>query len=513
MATQSQNPAAGSQNARYRITPGSAFASYWKVAAGVGAVSLLAAGAGAATDPKRFAFSYLFAFFCFLTVGLGSLFFVLMQHLTGAHWSVSVRRIAEFYASGLVAFVPLVLPVIIFGSTLYPWMTAGHGGEHGAPAHEKGGKEEHHGSLGGLFEKTAIAAQHGQHAGDGTGKGPDEHHAAKGAQEGDHGGGKGLGDGSGKGGGDGSGSKSGHEAGTHPGNHGAMQAALDNAHHEEHARLLAWKGPYLNHVFWLTRAFFYVVLWSVVSLQYFLNSKRQDLSRSHANTVWAQKMAPLATLGFGVTLTFAGVDWLMSLDPMWYSTMWGVYLFAGSMVAAFAALILTVNALKKAGYLGDAVTVEHFHDLGKFQFGFLAFWAYVTFSQFFLIWYSNIPEELTFFHRRWTENDGSWRLMSVSLVVGHFLVPFWMLMSRNVKRRVQLLAAGAVLIFAMHVLEIYWIVLPNFGNGAFAFHWLDVACFLGVGGAYLAVVFRAMASESLVPIGDPRLVRALHHET
>jgi hypothetical protein len=200
----------------------------------------------------------------------------------------------------------------------------------------------------------------------------------------------------------------------------------------------------------------------------------------------------------------------MSLDPFWYSTIFGVVIFACSAVVNMANLIVVTLILRNKGPLKDAVTVEHFHDMGKLMFGWLVFWAYVSFSQFFLIWYAGIPEEIAFFHRRWTDNAGTWKLLGIGLVAVKFAVPFWLVMSRNVKRRVGALAFGAVIILVMHVLEMYWYVMPNLG--AFAPHWLDIASLLGVGGIYLGAVLHAMAGNSLVPIGDPRLVRALKFE-
>ena len=229
-----------------------------------------------------------------------------------------------------------------------------------------------------------------------------------------------------------------------------------------------------------------------------------------AVAVLAKKFAPLATIGFTVALVLAAFDWLMSLEPVWYSTIFGVYVFAGCAVAHAAVAILLAMALQRAGLLQTSISVEHYHDLGKLLFGWLSFWAYITFVQFFLIWYANIPEELTFFHRRWTDNDGSWKVVSTSLFLLHFLLPFWLLLSRNAKRSPTLLAFGAAVVLALHVVDIYWIVLPNIG--ALAPSWLDVTCFLCVGGVYGALVLWSMENHALVPLGDPRLPRSIAFE-
>jgi len=157
-----------------------------------------------------------------------------------------------------------------------------------------------------------------------------------------------------------------------------------------------------------------------------------------------------------LTLTVAAFDWIMSLDPHWYSTIFGVYFFAGSVVAVFSTLILLALALSPT--LGEVITEEHFHDLGKLLFAFVVFWAYIAFSQFMLIWYGNIPEETLWYAHR---TGPGWEGVTVALAAGHFVLPFFVLLSRDVKRRVPTLAAGAVWMLAMHYLDLYWLVMPS----------------------------------------------------
>ena len=232
-----------------------------------------------------------------------------------------------------------------------------------------------------------------------------------------------------------------------------------------------------------------------------------DKTKALENTAAAQRFAPAAILLFGVTITFFAFDWLLSLNPTWYSTIFGVYIFAGTALFNMASLILVSLALRRSGLLGDAVNVEHFHDMGKLLFGWIAFWTYISFAQFFLTWYSNIPDEVAWFHKRWDGNGGDWMGVSAALVVFYFFVPFWFLMSRNIKRKLPLLAAGAVCIIVMHVVEVYWVVMPNFGPLDPSM--LDLGCLVGV---YLAAVLRGMTEYPLVPVGDPRLQRALEFE-
>jgi hypothetical protein len=200
----------------------------------------------------------------------------------------------------------------------------------------------------------------------------------------------------------------------------------------------------------------------------------------------------------------------MSLLPTWFSTIYGVTIFAGSVVCMYATMIVVTQSLRDAGHLKNAINVEHYHDLGKLLFGFLVFWAYVSFAQFMLIWYAAIPEETTFFHHRW--DVGPWMWVSLAIVVVHFVVPFFLLLSRNVKRRTWAVKIGALWLIGMHVVEMYWQVMPYFGGGEISLHWMDFACLLGVAGTYLAVVFYRMTKYPLIPIGDPRLARSLAFE-
>jgi hypothetical protein len=154
--------------------------------------------------------------------------------------------------------------------------------------------------------------------------------------------------------------------------------------------------------------------------------------------------------------------------------------------------------------------VEHYHDLGKLLFGWIVFWSYVTFAQFFLTWYSNIPDELAWFHKRWHDNGGTWKGTSALIIVMHFFVPFWFMLSRNIKRRLPLLATGATCMLVMHVIEVYWVVMPNYGP--LEPHLMDVGCLLGTVGVYMAAVLRGMVDYPVVAVGDPRLSRALEFE-
>ena len=199
-----------------------------------------------------------------------------------------------------------------------------------------------------------------------------------------------------------------------------------------HADILAKKLPYLNLPFFYVRAALVLLFWFWLSTKLVRHSTLQDSDGDAKHTVTLQRLAPVGTIGFGLTASIGGIDWIMSLEPNWYSTMFGVHIFASSAVTIFGLVILMTLGFRKAGLVKNEINVEHFHDLGKLQFGFLVFWAYISFSEFFLIWYAAIPEETAFYHLRWDQQ--SWRTLSQVIVGLHFILPFFFILSRNIKR-------------------------------------------------------------------------------
>jgi hypothetical protein len=303
--------------------------------------------------------------------------------------------------------------------------------------------------------------------------------------------------------------------GAAPAAHGGA-AAAEHARHEAHTLIehgvMGKKSGFLNKNFFYLRALIYFAIWAVLAVRLFGYSAQQDTSKDPSLTVRAQSFAPAGTFLFALSLTFAAFDWVMSLEPTWFSTIFGVYYFATGVVSSYAVIILVTMALRTSGPLEGAVTPEHYHDLGKLMFGFLVFWAYIGFSQFMLIWYAALPEETTWYHNRW--DFGPWAKVSMAILIGHFVVPFFWLISRNFKRNLGRLQIGAGILLVMHVVDIYWFVMPNYalGSNDFSFHWIDAACLLAVGGIYGAFVFYRMTKHYLVPVGDPRLERSLHFQ-
>jgi len=261
--------------------------------------------------------------------------------------------------------------------------------------------------------------------------------------------------------------------------------------------------------FFTVRAALYFASWIGLAFWYSRRSSDQDRTGDIPTTLRLIRTSGPALFVFAFTVSFAGIDWVMSLDPHWYSTMFGVYFFSGALVAIFATLSLVSVGLSRTGLLRGALTVEHLHDLGKLLFAFTVFWAYIGFSQYFLIWYGNIPEETAFFLHR---AEGSWRAVTAFLAWGHFAVPFFFLMSRSVKRRQGLLVAGSVWLLAMHYVDVYWLVMPVHHPQGLTPRLLDVSTFVGVGGLVVAVVGRALTRHALVPVRDPRLAESLGFE-
>jgi hypothetical protein len=277
----------------------------------------------------------------------------------------------------------------------------------------------------------------------------------------------------------------------------------------EHDALLRWKAPYLNVPFFLVRAVIYFGLWSFIALLYYRRSRGQDTTGDPVVSARLRRVAGPSIIVLAITQTFASVDWIMSLTPHWYSTMFGVYFFAGSFVGFIALLSVLSVAMRRAGLLDTVISAEHLHDIGKLLFGFTAFWAYIAFSQFFLMWYANLPEE-TIWYR--TRLEGSWLVVSLFMMVGHFGIPFFFLMGHAVKRRGGTLALGGAWLLAMHFVDLYWQVMPTLHPEGIRPSLLDVAALLAVGGSFVAAASWLMRRQALVPLRDPRLAESLAFE-
>ena len=378
----------------------------FRIAAAVGVIFLVVSfllGRAEGDGLRHFSFSYLVSFAFFLSISLGALSFVAIQHLTRASWSVLVRRLAEIMAAAMPVLALLALPVLLNVTRVYPWA-----------------------------------------------------------------------------------------AGTAP-----------------HAELLAHKQPFLNQTFFAVRWVAFFVIWSGLGLYFWRRSLRQDNSGDPRLSVRMESHSGPALVVFALTVTLASFDLLMALDPAWFSTIFGVYFFSGAMVGFYAFLTIVTFWLQWTGRLATVINREHLHDYGKLMFAFVFFWAYIAFSQYMLIWYGNIPEETSWLLRR---QQHGWTSLGMVLIVGHFLLPFAGLISRYAKRNRSLLIFWAVWIFVMHWCDLYWVVMPEFSPTGIPLHLLDLTCFLGIAGIYVAALVRLAGTRSLVPSQDPRLNDSLRFE-
>lgn len=380
---------------------------YASAAAGVlGLAAAVVMAAGTEGGWTRFYASYLVSFVYFLSLALGGLFFVLVQHVTRAGWSVAVRRLAEGTAANVFFPMAFLAAPVLFGlRTLYPWTDA-----------------------------AAVAADHLLHA----------------------------------------------------------------------------KEPWLNVPFFLGRTVFYFGVWSVLAIWFHRKSVEQDKTGDPRLTQTMEKTSTAALILFAFTVTFFAFDYLMSLTPHWYSTIFGVYFFAGCVLGFFALMSVIAFAVQSAGALRRTITTEHYHDLGKLIFAFTVFWAYIAFSQYMLMWYANLPEETSWYAARQT---GSWTSVSLILLFGHFVVPFLALMSRDVKRRKPLLVVGAAFMLVMQWVDVYWLVMPGKSPGVVPLSLMDVAVLFGVGGLFFAALVRRLGAHALVAVKDPRLSESLGYES
>ena len=350
---------------------------------------------------KNFLSSYLVSFCYFLSIALGALFFVMLQFITRASWSVVIRRIAEFISATFPFLLVMFLPILLGLPTLYKWADAG------------------------------IVAQDA---------------------------------------------------------------------------LLQAKSIYLNMPFFVFRVIFYLLIFSLVSVYFLRNSLVQDSTGNSNITVSLQRVSAPGLIVFGLTLTFLSFDLIMSLEPHWYSTIFGVYFFAGSAIAIFAFLIVLSLFLQCFGKMKNLISIDHYHDLGKFLFGFLVFWAYLGFSQYMLIWYANIPEETAWYIKR---QSPEWISLSILIVIGHFIIPFFGLLSRFVKRRKPLLGFWAVYMLLMHYLDLYWLIMPELRSGTGSIALIDVLTLTGFFAIFVSFLVFLAGARPLIPIQDPRLSDSL----
>jgi hypothetical protein len=354
-------------------------------------------------EPVRASFSYLVAFMFLVSIGVGSLFLIALEYITGAEWSTPFRRLSEFLASSVPLLIIFAIPLILSMQSLFHW--------------------------------------------------------------------------------------------TH------TEVVNEDA-------ILKGKSPYLNTTFFIVRVVVIFGIWSLFYYFFSKNSLKQDTTKDQRltkrNIVLSGVFIPI----FAITITMAAVDWLMSLEPHWFSTIFGVYYFSGSVWVSLAALTLTVILLNERGYLSSRLNNDHYYSLGTLMFAFTCFWGYIAFSQYMLIWYANLPEENFWFLNRWT---GGWQYFSILLILVHFIIPFGALLSYPAKTNPKRLKFMSVWIILSHYLDLYWLAMPNLevnGHG-YVFSWLDFVFPIGILGLLILIFNMKAKKHNLIPVGDPKLQRGL----
>lgn len=287
---------------------------------------------------------------------------------------------------------------------------------------------------------------------------------------------------------------------------------VHSVYHWSHAdavaadKILSGKEPYLNETFFLIRLIAYFVIWILFYFIFTSNSKKQDTTKDQKLTKRNIRFSALFMPLFALTLTFSAIDFLMSLEPHWFSTIFGVYFFAGTVLASLAAGTFLVIMFVQKGYFIKGIIKDHYYSFGALLFAFINFWAYIAFSQYMLIWYANLPEETFWFINKW---EGSWMYFSIFLMITHFLVPYFALLSQPSKMNEKRLKFMSIWILFAHIIDLYWLVLPTFHPNGFVFSWNEIG-FIILGLGLILTMFNWKArKENIIPIGDPKLKRGL----
>jgi hypothetical protein len=355
-------------------------------------------------DYNRAVFAYLLGFVFLLSIGIGSLFLIALEYITGADWSVPIRRVVEFLASVLPFLIILVLPLIFNMDQIFHWL-----------------------------HKEAVADD----------------------------------------------------------------------------KILQHKSPYLNDTFFIIRTFAVLLIWTGFFYLLRRNSTKQDLNGDQSFTKKNIVLSALFIPLFAITITVTAIDWTMSIEPHWFSTIFGVYFFSGTVVGSLAAITLVVVLLMERGYLHPKMNNEHLYSLGALTFAFVNFWGYIAFSQYLLIWYADLPEENFWFLNRW---HNGWEFFSIALIIFHFIVPYAALLSQPSKMNPKRLKFTAVWLLVAHLLDLYWLIMPsliNHGHG-YSFSWIDFVFPVAAAGFVIIIFIALSKKDNLVPINDPKLQRGLN---
>lgn len=278
---------------------------------------------------------------------------------------------------------------------------------------------------------------------------------------------------------------------------------------EQELAKLHHKQAYLNLPFWGARAVLYFGLWIAVSELLLRWSRRQDETGEQVLTLRLRALGAGTLPLVALALSFASLDWLMSLEPLFVSTIYGLYYFSGAFVGALALLTVATAVARGPNLYGSLINASHRASLGKFLFAFSIFWAYIAFDQYFLIWIAHLPAEVRWYIPR---ISGAWEKVALFIVIARFLIPFVVLLSRPFKEHRRLLTAMAVWILVGHAVDLYWLVLPVVDPAAPRLHWTDFSAFAGVGGASLAFALWRLRGHYTLPLKDPYLHESLAYD-
>lgn len=268
--------------------------------------------------------------------------------------------------------------------------------------------------------------------------------------------------------------------------------------------IIAQKALYLNESGFLIRAVVYFAIWSFLAIALTRLSAKQDGTEVHFSRF--ENIAGPGLLVYALTLTFASVDWVMSLDPHWFSTLFGLWVMVGQALTALAFTIVIAFLVSRDGRMSQLITTAKFHDYGTLLFAFVMLWAYLSYSQYLIIWSANLPEEIPYYLQRL---GGGWTIVTLVVILGHFVLPWTLLLFRATKRATTRLVAVAAFMLLMRLVDTFWLVTPWVNHGRFGIHWIDVTAVLGLLGLWVGLFCHNLRSRALVPVGDPYLAEAL----
>jgi hypothetical protein len=271
-------------------------------------------------------------------------------------------------------------------------------------------------------------------------------------------------------------------------------------------KILKHKSPYLDEVFFTIRIVGYFIIWILFYLIITKNSLKQDITKDQVLTKKNVRNSAIFIPFFAITITFASIDWMMSLEPHWFSTIFGVYYFSGTFLSALAIITFLVVYLNEKGVFGNLIVKDHYYSFGALLYGFVNFLAYIAISQFMLIWYANLPEETFWFLNRW---EGSWLIFTVLFILIHFIVPFFALVSQPSKTNGARLKFMSIWLLVAHFMDLYFLVMPTFSPEGVVLGWIELGYFMLAFGIVLLIFVYRAKSVNLLPIGDPKLKRGL----